>query len=122
VSIKRGDRLVMTIKGVSEPVVALLDEFDGSVMIRLRGGATGKRSVKILRADGASPVVPPANPVRDDGADLSAVHAPCPVCRETNVTATVASADNNLRVLRVRLVCAHAHEWEVELPQPPRTS
>jgi hypothetical protein len=85
-SIKRGDRLVMTIKGVSEPVVG------------------------------------PTNQVTDDRTDLSAVHATCPVCRETNVTATVASEDSNLRVLRVRLVCSHAHEWEVELPQPPRTS
>ncbi len=121
-SIKRGDRLVMTIKGVSEPVVALLDEFDGSVMVRLRGGATAKRSVKTLHADGAAPVVEPTNQVTDDRTDLSAVHATCPVCRETNVTATVASEDSNLRVLRVRLVCSHAHEWEVELPQPPRTS
>jgi len=109
----------MTIKGVSEPVVALLDESDGSVMVRLRSGVAGKRSVNTLRANGAAPVVGPAKPVTDDRADLSAVHATCPICRETNVTATVASADSNLRV---RLVCSHSHEWEVERPQPTRTS
>jgi hypothetical protein len=110
---------VMTIKGFSEPVVALLDEIDGSVMVRQRGGVTGKRSVKNLRPD-ANPTQStsaPAAPVADDRPDLSDVHALCPICREPNKTVKAAGSDSNLRVLRVRLVCPNSHEWELEIPQ-----
>lgn len=117
--IKRGDRLVMTIKGTSEPVVALLDEFDGSVMVRLRGGLTGKRSIKNLRPDASLPAASPAVQAVEDLPDLSDVRALCPICREASATAKLAGSDSNLRNFRVRLVCAQGHEWEVELPQTP---
>jgi hypothetical protein len=117
--IKRGDHLVMTIKGSSEPVVALLDEFDGSVMVRLRGGLTGKRSVKNLRPDASLPATSPAVQAVEDLPDLSDVRALCPICREASATAKLAGSDSNLRIFRVRLVCAQGHEWEVELPQTP---
>jgi hypothetical protein len=117
VSIKRGDRLVITIKGFSEPVVALLDELDGSVLVRQRDGVTGKRAVKNLRPDASLPAVPSATQVAADCPDLSAVQATCPICREANVTAKFAGSDSNLRVFRVRLICSNGHEWEVELPK-----
>jgi hypothetical protein len=109
----------MTIKGSSEPVVALLDEFDGSVMVRLRGGLTGKRSVKNLRPDASLPATSPAVQAVEDLPDLSDVRALCPICREASATAKLAGSDSNLRIFRVRLVCAQGHEWEVELPQTP---
>jgi hypothetical protein len=118
-SIKRGDHLVMTIKGTSEPVVALLDEFDGSVMVRLRGGATGKRPAKNLRPDASVPAATPIVETRPDLPDLSAL---CPICREASTTAKLAGSDSNLRIDRVRFVCAQSHEWEAELPQARRDS
>lgn len=120
--IKRGDRLVMTIKGASEPVVALLDEVDGSVMVRQRSGLTGKRSVKNLRPDASLPAGSSAIPIVEDRPDLSDVRAVCPMCREASTTAKLAGSDGNLRIFRVRLVCAQGHEWEVEVPQTSRDS
>jgi hypothetical protein len=114
--IKRGDRLLMTIKGVSEPVVALLDEVDGSVMVRQRNGVTGRRSIKNLRLDAAQPATSPATTVVEDRPDLSNVSAVCPMCREPSATAKLAGSDRNLRIFRVRFVCSQGHEWEVELP------
>ena len=49
--IKRGDRLIMTVKGSGQPVVAVLDEHDGTVVVRQRGGVTSKRPVSNLRPD-----------------------------------------------------------------------
>lgn len=112
----------MTIKGSSEPVVALLDEFEGSVMVRHRGGVTGKRSVKNLRQDATQPAHESATPVTEDPFGLSAVQALCPVCREASETVRSAVSDSNLRVLRVRLICPKGHEWEVEMPQTPEVS
>jgi hypothetical protein len=113
----------MTIKGVSESVVALLDEFDGIRNWSVSAAESlEKRSVKILRADASSPVAPSTNQVVEDRSDPPPVQAPCPVCGEQNVSAVLASSDGNLRVLRVRLVCPNAPEWEVELPQAGRTS
>jgi hypothetical protein len=109
----------MTIKGFNEPVIALLDEFNGSVMVRQRGGVTGKRSIQNLRPDESLPAAPPATQIAENRPDLSEVHALCPICRETSATAKVAGSDNNLRIFRVRLVCRNSHEWEVELPQTP---
>lgn len=121
-SIKRGDRLVLTIKGISEPVVALLDEHDGSVMVRARGGVTAKRGVKHLRADVSSPTVQTVTTITEDGPDLSNVAALCPMCRESSTAAKFAGADSNLRIFRARLVCRNGHEWEVEVPNAPRGS
>jgi len=115
--IKRGERLVLTTKGGSEQVVALLDEFDGSVMIRQRGGATSKRSVKDLRRDTSLPAAPPVIPIVEDGDDPSTVSGICPVCREASATARPAGSDSNPQSLRVRLVCPNGHEWETESRQ-----
>jgi hypothetical protein len=114
--IKRGDRLVLTTKGGSEQVVALLDELDGSVMIRQRGGATSKRAVKDLRRDASAPVSPPAIPIpiAEDDRLLRTVSGICPVCREGNATARSAGSDSNPHSLRMRLVCPNGHEWETE--------
>jgi hypothetical protein len=121
-SIKRGDHLVMTINGTSEPVVALLDEFDGSVMVRLRGGATGKRPVKNLRRDASVPAAAPATPIVEARPNLPDLSALCPICREASTTAKLAGSDSNLRIDRVRFVCGQNHEWEAELPQARRDS
>ena len=117
--IKRGDRLVLTTKGGSEQVVALLDELDGSVMIRRRGGATSKRSVKDLRRDASLPAASPAMPIATESSHLSAVSQICPVCREPSATAHSAGSDSNPHSVRVRLVCPNGHEWERESPRSP---
>jgi hypothetical protein len=112
--IKRGDRLVLTIKGGSEQVIALLDELDGSVMIRRRGGATSKRSVKDLRRDATVPASPPATLIPENGRNLPPVSGICPVCREASATTHSGGSDNNPHSLRVRLVCPNGHQWEID--------
>jgi hypothetical protein len=121
-SIKRGDHLVMTIRGTSESVVALLDEFDGSVMVRLRGGATGKRSVKNMRPDASVTNASPAPQIVETRPDVPNVSALCPICREASITTRLAGSDDNLRIVRVMFICAQNHEWEAELPQTRRES
>ena len=116
----------MTINGTSEPVIALLDEIDGNVVVRQHGGTTGKHSVKNLRPDTSSAAASQATtsptPIVEESPDLSAVSALCPICRQSNTTAKFAGADSNLRISRVRLVCDNHHEWELELPQAPRNA
>ena len=114
--IKRGDRLVLTTKGGSEQVVALLDEIEGTVMVRRRGGVTSKRSVKDLRRDASAPTSQPAIPIpiAEEESPLPTITGICPVCREANVTTHSAGSESNPHALRVRLACANGHQWEID--------
>jgi hypothetical protein len=119
--IKRGDRLIMTVKGSSQPVVAVLDEFEGKVVVRQRGGVTSKRAVGNLRPDtsAAAAAAAPINasPALEEQPDLSGMRVLCPVCRETSVPAVPAALDGALHIYRVRFSCPNGHEWEAEVPQ-----
>ena len=114
--IKRGERLVLTTRGGIEQVVALLDEVEGTVTIRQRGGVTSKRSIKDLRRDASVPTPPPAIPIpiaEDDG-NLPTITGICPVCRQASATTHSAGSGSNPHSFRVRLVCANGHEWEID--------
>ena len=116
--IKRGDRLIMTVKGSSQPVVAVLDEFEGHVVVRQQGGVTSKRPTNNLRLDNsATAAAASANPAQEKQPDLSGLRVLCPVCRETSVPAVPAAFDGALHIYRVRFSCPNGHEWEAEVPQ-----
>jgi hypothetical protein len=113
----------MTVKGSSQPVVAVLDEYEGTVVVRQRGGVTSKRPIGTLRPDSSATAASAAaapisvSPPLEEQPDLSGMRVLCPVCRETSVPAVPAFLDGALHIYRVRFACPNGHEWEAEVPQ-----
>ena len=115
----------MTVKGSSQPVVAVLDEYEGTVVVRQRGGVTSKRPIGTLRPDSSATAAAAAaaaapisvSPPLEEQPDLTGMRVLCPVCRETSVPAIPAFLDGALHIYRVRFACPNGHEWEAEVPQ-----
>ena len=114
-SIKKGDRLILTQGGFNIPVEAASDEKDGLVVIKQRG-TFANCSTADLTADTRPDVGAGAVAITGDQPDVSAIRNPCPTCGVAGTFVPPNWVDTVRRMLMVRFRCQNNHTWIEEFP------